>query len=340
MPTLTELENINQTVKNIHTCGDIIDEKFFGGDQSQQLRDYVNHHPNLSFTFRNCRFSNLKWNNTTIRNQVSFINCLFEGGETTFENTTFDNNVSFDNCIFSGTTNFDNAKFYRNASFKSIHSLGDTESAFLFRGNAIKTIERPSYQHSLNFSNAVFENQAVFNYRQFDKMTYFNNVEFRNYFFFAGADFGYKTFFEQTQYKFYQQMHQNSNFRKEWIVRCFENLIQCLKKSGLEHYAVELNRIIDGLLKNPLPAPENTDEFVSVQFILEKTKWEKGTLSTYTRRYPYYFEKRGTGYDRKYKWNKIQEFLNASSEEKHQHEEQPEPNKNKKKGYKYAQNNV
>lgn len=146
MPTLTELENINQTVKNIHTCGDIIDEKFFGGDQSQQLRDYVNHHPNLSFTFRNCRFSNLKWNNTTIRNQVSFINCLFEGGETTFENTTFDNNVSFDNCIFSGI-------FYGFCS--------PTEGIFDITDNVIRM-----FHHPLIFTNYAGSFRGRFNFRR------------------------------------------------------------------------------------------------------------------------------------------------------------------------------
>lgn len=337
--------DVTETVEKLDIEGPNFNKKYFESGSSSRLVEYVNRSTNVQVTFTGCVFSNLIWIKQSIRGKVLFYRCLFKGGETTFEQTEFRQNVSFEECVFADTVSFDNTVFKRNVSFKGIHSIGNEHSAFLFRGDTMEQESRPAYNHTLDFSNAVFENDVVFNYRQFDKCTLFNRVAFKHYFYFADTNLGHKTLFDDVRFSCVEDWEHTPSLEHSKLIRCFENLIPCLEKANQRCFKTHVEKILKGLAKktnndweqtenDSVVKPEN--EFVSVEYILSKNRWEKRTLSSFASKYPYYFEVNGTGKSRTYRWSKIQEFKNAPAEEKRRHLRASDPSKNKKKGCKYA----
>ena len=337
--------DVTETVEKLDMEGPNFNKKYFESGSSTRLVEYVNRSTNVQVTFTGCVFSNLIWIKQSIRGKVLFYRCLFKGGKTTFEQTEFRQDVSFEECVFADTVSFDNTVFKENVSFKGIHSMGNEHSAFLFRGDIIEQESRPAYNHTLNFSDAVFENNAVFNYRQFDKCTLFNRVAFKHYFFFADTALGHKTSFENVTFPCVEDWEHNPSLEQSNLIRCFENLIPCLEKANQRCFKTHVEQILKGLEEKMYNNWEQNDEdslvrseneFVSVKYIMSKTGWETRTLSSYASKFPHYFEMKGTGKSRTYRWSKIQEFLNAPVEEKRNHQRAPDPSKNKKKGCKYA----
>lgn len=340
--------DVTETVEKLDIEGPNFNKKYFESGSSSRLVEYINQRgPNTPVSFSNCVLSNLKWMEKRILGKVNFRNCLFKGGETSFEKSTFNHDVSFDRCVFSDTVSFDNTVFVANASFKEIHTVGDAKSAFLFRGNTIQRELHPAYNYSLDFSSAVFENNAVFNYRHFNKCTSFTGADFKYYFFFLDADLGFKTIFENVTFSCVEDLKHNPTLERPCLIRCFENFLTCLENANHRCFKQHIEQILYGLAKQ---AYENWDndgnkrdknidpenEFVTVRYIMGKNGWEARTLSAYASKYPYYFEVSGSGKNRKYRWSKIQEFLDASPEEKAKHLRSADPNKNKKKGCKYV----
>ncbi len=215
------------------------------GDVSLITKNLMKSYVNSAVVFYDCTFKgkvfsfkrNKNFNTVTNFNKsISFINC------------TFQDTVDFTSSDFNGTVNFSNSFFQQFVSFKSaffgIHGLIFTKTHFI-------KYSKFNMMHvfgNCNFSDAVFDENVLFQLSEFDNAVYFNAAKFQKNINFTKVKFNDDVFFNYAE--FYKLLQFNTSVfrgRTEFVKSKFNMISEfknCLFLSETKFSDAELKGIL------------------------------------------------------------------------------------------------